>query len=77
MTDLTEPLTALQEVERRALVSERSAVIALVSAIRRMRAASNSLLSSRYRDGEVDAVALHRFVSELEEIEACAEGTGD
>ena len=48
MTDLTEPLTALQEVERRALVSERS-----------------------------DAVALHRFVSELEEIEACAEGTGD
>jgi len=64
---------SLEESERNAMLLDRQAVLAVVSALRKYREASKVLLDSRYRDGEVDAVALHTFQMSLEEIEEVGE----
>lgn len=73
MSDGDGDLTDLQLIERKAMVCDgierRQAVIALVSAVREFRQAAKALLDGRYRDGEVDAVALHQFETAIEEIE--------
>jgi hypothetical protein len=63
-------LTTLQELEREALVLNRQAVIAVVSALRQYREIAQTLLSGRYRDGEVDAFALSNFAALMKEIES-------
>jgi hypothetical protein len=68
-------LTPLQEIERLALVSaDHNFRSRLVSAVRQYRNATAALLSSRYSDGEVDAVALNNFVLEIERIEQAEDG---
>lgn len=62
-------LSHLQLTERQALVLDRESVLDLVNAVRRYRQAAKTLLSSRYRDGECDAVALCNFDSTVREIE--------
>jgi hypothetical protein len=59
--------SALHEIEKRAMVGDKRAVLALVSFERHLRDAAKKLLDARYRDGECDAVALSRFASEVEE----------
>lgn len=65
----SEPLSPLQLTERQAVVLDRLAVLQVVSALRRYRAAAKALLHKRYRDGECDTVALTRFENECESIE--------
>jgi len=60
---------SLEKTERSAMLLDRQAVLVIVSALRKYREASKVLLDSRYRDGEVDAVALHTFQSAISEIE--------
>lgn len=64
-------LTPLQECERQAMCDSRGsrATSELVDAIRRVRAAVQTLRGSRYADGECDAVALGAFFAEFTEIE--------
>lgn len=64
-------MTELQELERAALVGAQSATLQVVSALRKYRQAVKQLLDSRYRDGEVDAVALVVLESEITAIEGC------
>ena len=46
----------------------RNAVVRMIGDYRRLRIAAAEMLEKRYRDGECDAVALHRFETELLEI---------
>jgi hypothetical protein len=57
------------DVEKQALVLDRTAVIRVVSALRQYRQAAVLLLGKRYADGEVDAVALHVFKAEVNNAE--------
>lgn len=57
------------DTEKRALCGDKSAIVRIVGALRRHRAAAQKLLDSRYADGEVDAAQLSRFESECAEIE--------
>lgn len=56
-------------VEAKSMLGDRQASIMMVGVYRRYRAACEALLSERYSDGEVDAVALHNFRKSIEEIE--------
>lgn len=62
-------LTPLQEHERQAMVGDREATIQVVSALRKYRAAVQSLLNSRYGDGFVDGIATYNLLVIAEEIE--------
>jgi hypothetical protein len=62
-------LTKLQRAERDAMCGDRDAVLAVVSGLRQYRAAVETLLAKRYRDGEVDAVAMSFFQNTVEDIE--------
>ena len=63
---------AIHEVEKQALIGDRDSIIRIISAFRKLRIASEKLLSLRYRDGECDGVALVQFESDLyESLEDC------
>ena len=57
----------IRETEKGALTGDRGDIARLVSAFRKTRAAGAKLLASRYRDGEVDSLALSAFESETED----------
>lgn len=73
---MREELTILQEDERQAMLLDRAAVLRVVSALRRYRAAASELLRSRYQDGECDAAALCSFELEIGEIEESGKTEG-
>jgi glucose-6-phosphate 1-dehydrogenase len=62
-------ITDLQKTEREALLMDRHAIINVVSALRKYRAAAQKLLQGRYRDGACDGVAVSQFAEEIEETE--------
>jgi len=68
-------LTPLQETERSALCGDRSAILRLVSAVRKFREESARLVRGRYGDGAVDGVMVLNFMDAIESIEA--DGTDD
>lgn len=57
------------KTEMAAMSGDRTAVLHLVSALRKYRAAAKKLLGLRYGDGECDAVALTAFANEAMEAE--------
>lgn len=56
--------------ERLAMAGDRAAVLRVVSALRRYRAAAKTMLAKRYSDGEVDGGTLTTFADEIAEVEA-------
>ena len=58
-----------EETERRAILCDRAAILQVVSALRRYRAAVERLLEARYMDGECDRVAIGSLQDTAEEIE--------
>lgn len=56
------------DIEKKAMVLDREAVLSLVSIERRLRQASEQLLSKRYKDGEVDRVALDIFSDTIDHL---------
>lgn len=65
---MTEERTPLQELERRALTGNRFAVVQIINALRRYRAAANKLIAQQNKDG-FSTEALTAFEDEVEEIE--------
>lgn len=59
----------LHEVEKLAMLQDRDAILRIVSLLRVYREESAKLLDKRYRDGEVDAVALGQFQDALNNAE--------
>ena len=66
---MTEERTPLQDLERRALTGNRSAVVQVISALRRYRAAVKELIENQYKDGERDLFNINAFAITLEGIE--------
>ena len=62
-------MSQLEEDERAAMLLDRAAILRIVSALRRYRAASESMLAARYTDGEVDGATLSVFEEEVKGIE--------
>lgn len=56
-------------LEARAMTGDRSAVLEVVSDLRKYRSAARKLLDLRYLDGAVDGAAMASFESEVCEIE--------
>lgn len=63
--------TVTPNVEKRALIGDIGGIIRVVSALRQYREAADTLLESRYRDGECDAVQLHNFAEAVARAEDC------
>jgi len=66
---MTEERTPLQDLERRALTGNRFAVVQVISALRRYRAAAEALMEKLRQDGECDVVTMNAFADTVEEIE--------
>jgi len=66
---MTEELTPLQLEERKAMIGDTQAVIQIVSALRKYRAAAKRMLGLRYLDGECDGFTLTQFERTVEDIE--------
>lgn len=63
-------LTWIQNLERRALVGDRQAMIQVVSALRGYRQVVKETLARRYRDGFIDGAAsayLEEVVAKIED----------
>ena len=59
----------IMTTEELAMIGDRMAILRLVSAVRQYRDAVKNLLSSRYSDGECDAVGITTFEVTCKEIE--------
>jgi hypothetical protein len=58
-----------EEVERKAMLLDRSAVLRVVSALRQYRTAATRLLSSRHSDGTADGDSTAVFSAAVKEAE--------
>ena len=66
---MTEERTPLQDLERRALTGNRSAVMQVISALRKYRAATIALIDRGFYDGKCDDSAVDAFVDAIAAIE--------
>lgn len=58
------------EIEKRAMVNDRHAILFLVGALRRLRQAARDVLDARYQDGFIDGACSSTFESEIEQVDA-------
>lgn len=70
-------MTELQQLERRALVGDRDAVLRVVFALRAYREAVSKCLESRWRDGAIDGAKSSEFAGAISEIEGRRSASDD
>jgi len=66
---MVDEITTRERIERAAMLGNKRAGLVVVGVLRTYREAVAVLLRERYRDGEVDAVALRRFANAIDDAE--------